>query len=87
MTTDEIISTVPGFRTRAEALAEGSLFGWRTAIRLQRRFEQIWVVGKMDFQPDTVDGAVCDVFRLPLLRWETEHGKCFCPVLSVLRTR
>lgn len=83
--TDQIVNTVPGFRTRAEALKAGSPFGWRTAVRLERRFEIIWVAGKKEFQSDVVDDVSYDAFHLPLLRWEEEDGKTVCPVLVIRR--
>ncbi|MEG8994755.1 hypothetical protein U4T15_19865 [Klebsiella pneumoniae] len=85
LSTDQIVNSVPGFRTRADALKAGSPFGWRTAIRLERRFENIWVVGKKDFQPDETDGMCYDAFHLPLLRWENKDGKMACPVLKIRR--
>lgn len=79
---------IPSFRTKAEALKAGRHFGWKTAVRVEKRFETVWVVGKCDFQPESLYDLVWDVIRLPLLRWErNEFGIEFCPVVKIRRLR
>lgn len=82
---DEIVSVVPTFPTKQAAIQAGSKFGWRTAIRIERRFEKVWVVGKKCFQDDHVADLNFDTYRFPLLKWVNENGTTKCPVLSVRR--
>ena len=82
---DEICSSVPTFATKQAALNAGSLFGWRSAVHIERRFEKVWVVGKQCFQGDHVGGLNFDSWRFPLLKWVQENGTTKCPVLSVRR--
>ncbi|WP_410376954.1 hypothetical protein [Enterobacter sp. CPE_E423] len=82
---DEIASSVPTFPTKNAAVSAGAAFGWRTAIRLNRRFENVWVVGKKCFQGDHSAGLNFEAYRFPLLRWEKDGGITKCPVLSVRR--
>lgn len=85
MKLDEIISITPTFPTKKEAVKAGSEYGWSTAICIRRRFETVWLVGKQDFQNDSVGRVEFEVFRFPLLRWEKIDGVSRCPVLSVRR--
>ncbi|HEM8613679.1 TPA: hypothetical protein U2Q68_003493 [Citrobacter amalonaticus] len=82
---DEICSSVPTFATKQAALKAGSMFGWRSAVRIERRFEKVWVVGKQCFQSDHSAGINFESYRFPLLRWDCECGVKKCPVLSVRR--
>ncbi|EBZ0941213.1 hypothetical protein D7O10_10295 [Salmonella enterica subsp. enterica serovar Braenderup] len=82
---DEICSSVPTFATKQAAIKAGSMFGWRSAVRIERRFEKVWVVGKKCFQSDHSAGINFEAYRFPLLRWEKEGGVTKCPVLSVRR--
>ncbi|HBC7417445.1 TPA: hypothetical protein KEY88_000082 [Serratia marcescens] len=82
---DDIISSLPTFPTKKKAVEAGAAFGWRTAIRVIRRFESCWVVGIQDFQSDYTGRLKFDSFRFPLLRWDTENGVKKCPVLKVRR--
>ncbi len=82
---DEICSSVPTFTTKQAALDAGSLFGWRSAVRIERSFEKVWVVGKQCFQGDHAAGLNFDSWRFPLLKWVQENGVTKCPVLTVRR--
>lgn len=82
---DEIVSSLPTFPTKNAAVNAGAAFGWRTAVRIERRFENVWVVGKKCFQSDHSAGLNFETFRFPLLRWEKEGGITKCPILSVRR--
>ncbi|MCK7131593.1 hypothetical protein L8O22_22005 [Enterobacter roggenkampii] len=82
---DEIVSSVPTFPTKTAAVNAGAEFGWRTAIRIVRRFENVWVVGKKFLQGDHSAGINFEAYRFPLLRWEKEGGVTKCHVLSVRR--
>ncbi len=82
---DEIVSAVPTFPTKNAAVNAGAPFGWRTAVRIERRFENLWVVGKKCFQSENDADLNFDAFRFPLLKWEKEAGVEKCPVLSVRR--
>lgn len=82
---DEIVSIVPTFHTKKEAIKAGSEFGWSSAFCIERRFEKVWAVGKKDFQNDQVGEVTFETFRLPLLRWEKSDGVTRCKVLSVRR--
>lgn len=80
---DEIVSAVPTFPTKKAAVNAGAPFGWRAAILIERRFENVWVVGKKCFQSDNSADINFEVFRFPLLKWEKEGGITKCPILSV----
>ncbi|ECD1675981.1 hypothetical protein MYF05_002749 [Salmonella enterica] len=82
---DEITSSVPTFPTKYAAIQAGAQFGWGTAIRIERRFENVWVVGKKCFQNDHSAGLNFEAYRFPLLKWEKEGGITKCPILSVRR--
>ncbi|WP_115791299.1 hypothetical protein [Escherichia coli] len=82
---DEIVSSVPTFPTKNAAVNAGAPFGWRTAVRIERRFENVWVVGKKCFQSDRSAGLNFEAYRFPFLRWEKEGGITKCPILSVRR--
>lgn len=81
ITVEEIASAVPMFPTKKAAIAEGKKYGWASAIKMHRRFESVWVVGKKSFQNDEVAGVSMEVFRLPMLRFENGAQ----PVLRVTR--
>ena len=49
------------------AIEAGKAYGWREAVKIRRRFESVWVVGKKDFQNDEVAGVDAEVFRFPML--------------------
>lgn len=79
---------LPLFPTKKAALTAAKEFGWRDAIRLDTRFERVWVVGKKLLQPDDVAGETVDVFSFPLLRWDVgKDGIKRNPVLQVRRHR
>jgi hypothetical protein len=65
-----ILSGVPTFRTKTEAMKAGSKFGLRCALKVARRFETIWIVGKIDFQDSYENGIPFQCLRLPLLKFE-----------------
>lgn len=78
---------LPSFPTKRAAEAAGKVYGWKTALKVSRRFETIWLVGKEDFQPDYELDIEFRVLRLPLLRWDTVSGVKQCPVLKVRAPR
>jgi hypothetical protein len=81
-----IAGGVRTYATKTRALSAGKAFGWRSAVRIQRRFERVWVVGAVDFQPTTHQGESVECLRIPLLRWDRdERGIEFCPVLVLRR--
>lgn len=81
---DDVIKT---FRTKKDALAHAQNFGWKHALKIKRRFETVWVVGKKDFQPTIKAGLTLDSYRIPMLKWEkNSFGVNFCPIL-ILETR
>lgn len=84
-TANELADCLPIFPTKKSALEAGKPYGWRTAVKLVRRFETVWLVGKKDFQDSYTAGIQHEMFRLPLLRWETRNRVQFCPVLEVKR--
>lgn len=66
-----IMQEVRVFSTKQAAIAAAKQFGWKSAIKVARRFDTCWIVGKFDFQPDEVAGITFEVLRVPLLRYET----------------
>lgn len=73
---------IPTFSTKAAMKNTASKFGWSDGIRIQRRFETVWLCGKKDLQPDCEGGIEFDVIRVPLLRWEVKEGTQVCPVVK-----
>ena len=72
------------FRTQKKAQMAGKKFGWNCALKINRRFETIWIVGKKEFQPAYIAGIAHDQYRIPLLRWERDNrGIEFCPVFEI----
>ena len=72
------------FPNRAAALSVASEFGWAgRVVRIARRFEVVWIVGAMDFQPDTAGTLEWDVLRVPALHYENGEQ----PVLKCRRLR
>jgi len=72
------------FPTKALANDAARPFGWTgRVIRISRKFEKVWAVGQIDFQP-TIEGDVAiRVLRMPLLRWERrKDGVTHCPVVE-----
>lgn len=65
---------VPTFATKKAAVDAGAEFSFRHALRLERRFERVWLCAKLDLQPDLEGSLVFDVLRVPLLKWETNQG-------------
>jgi len=59
------------FCTKKEALATASQFGWAgKVLHIKRRFETIWVVGEVQFQPEYVlTGVSFYVAEFPLLKF------------------
>lgn len=83
----DIKQALPLFATKKSAITAGSEYGWRTAIRMQGRFEAFWVVGRKMFQGDEIAGVDRDHYRFPMLRWERIDGVERCPVLDVFVVR
>lgn len=67
LTTEEIVAGLPTFPSKKAAIEAGKAYGWREAVKIRRRFESVWVVGKKDFQNDEVAGVDAEVFRFPML--------------------
>ena len=77
------------FLTQKMAIEASHKYGWgNRIIRVERRFERVWLVGAIDFQPEEIAGVTTDVLRLPLLHYETgEDGIQYQPVLALRRIR
>lgn len=75
------------FRTKNEAQAAAREFCWTGKVqRLVRRFEVVWIVGAVNFQPSYAAGVKQDVLRVPLLCWDkNEFGTKFQPVAEFRR--
>lgn len=75
---------IRAFGTRRQAEEAAQLYGWgNRVIRCERRCENVWLVGVVDFQPEEVAGITKDVFRVPLLRYnEGEGGVKYQPVVK-----
>ena len=65
-----IISGVKTFRTKQDAITAGSEYGWRCAVKVARRFETIWIVGKLDFQDSYENDIAFKCLRIPMLKYE-----------------
>lgn len=83
-----IKTCLPTFPTKRAAVEAGAAFGCRKAVRLDSRWERVWVVGSMDIHTDEIAGVPRDVFRLSMLRWERGADQIQrCPVLKVYRVK
>lgn len=79
---------VKTFPTKSKALGEASAFGWSgKVVRVARRFETVWIVGRIDFQPETAGSLEWDVLRIPALYYEDKGGVKTQPVLKCRRLR
>ena len=65
---------VPTFRTKKAAVTAGAEFSFRHALRLERRFERVWLCAKLDLQPDVEGNLEFDVLRVPMLKWGLRQG-------------
>jgi len=75
---------VKTFPDKKSALLRASEFGWGgRALRISRRFETVWIVGEISFQPDEVGPLVWDVLHIPALRYDGAKQ----PVLKCRRLR
>jgi len=72
------------FGTQRQAIEAATSVGWgKRAIKTERRFERVWIVGTIDFQPDETAGVVSDVLRVPLLKYVTgDDGVKYQPVIT-----
>lgn len=75
---------IKSFGTQREAIEQAAKFGWgRKIIKVERRFERIYIVGVIDFQPDNENGIEFTSLRIPLLKYVTgEDGIKFQPVVK-----
>lgn len=65
---------VQTFRTKRAALDAGRPFGWASAVRLVRRFETVWLCGRLDFQAADDRSPAYSTFRVPRLQWSRDNG-------------
>ena len=73
----------PVFPNKKLAIEQGKKFGWKDCIKIKRRFETVWVVGKKDFQPTEIAGITHDNYRFPMLKWERDNRNIqFNPVVQ-----
>ncbi len=72
---------VKTFRTKSDALKAGSAFGWRCAVKVARRFETVWIVGRVDFQNSYENDLAFQILRIPMLKYENSMQ----PILTLRR--
>lgn len=86
---EEAISSgaIRTFGTAEHAREEAHKWGWgRSIIRVNRRFERIYIIGVVDFQGSLVCGIPHQTMRIPLLRYETnDSGVEYQPVVVFSR--
>lgn len=68
------LGDVKTFRTKRAALDAGRPFGWASAVRLVRRFETVWLCGRLDFQAADDNAPTYSTFRAPRLQWIIDRG-------------
>jgi hypothetical protein len=80
---------IHAFPNKKAAIEAATKFGWGSnVVRVGRRFERIWIVGRVDFQPEEVAGVTKDVLRVPMLRYETgQDGIERQPVVEFRKVR
>jgi hypothetical protein len=69
-------------RNKKAAMLAAKEFRWKDVIKLKRRFEHVWIVGKADFEPTYKAGIAFKAYSVPMLRWEKNLGVTFCPVFK-----
>ena len=76
-TLNELIANqiVRTFTLKRDAVNAGKLFGWKDTIRIDRRFERVYIVGKQQFRSISDCHCVFDVIDLPLLEWDGHQQK------------
>lgn len=88
---DKAIESGPitAFKTKKEAVEKSREFGWLgKVVHIQRRFEKIWIVGDIDFQPSKELDLIFDQLRVPLLRYEkSQMGVDVQPVIKFRKLR
>lgn len=78
---------VKTFPTKDTALDAAMRYGWgKHVVRVEKRFERVWIVGTVDFQPDTEKDIEFQSLRIPLLRYDTGNdGIKYQPVVKFRR--
>lgn len=79
---------VKAFPTKKAALSAAKTFGWRNVLRVNRRFEKAYIIGKLDFQDDLEGDVEFVKLRVPALRWELNDANVkYQPVISFRRPK
>ena len=74
---------IPSFLTSKMARETAMKYGWgNKIIKLERRFERIYIVGVIDFQPEIENDIQFEVMRVPMLKYETKNGIQYQPVVK-----
>ena len=75
------------FGTQKQAIEASVIFGWgRRVFKVERRFERVWMVGVLDFQPEIQGDLQIQTLRVPLLRYDTgADGVKYQPVVTFRR--
>jgi hypothetical protein len=83
---DKAISSgdIKAFGSSTQAQEAAIKYGWgKNVIKVERRFEYVYIVGTLDFQPDVEFGVETQPLRVPLLRYDKgEDGIKFQPVVK-----
>jgi len=79
--------TIQSFRTQKIAIEEAKKFGWgKNIIRIDRRFERIYIIGTIDHCSEVKAGIDHQVLRVPMLKYDTDtNGTKYQPVVKFTR--
>lgn len=75
------------FGTQRQAAETASQFGWeRHIVKVQRRFERVYIIATLDFQPDKEGDIEFQSLRVPALKYVTGNdGIKYQPVIKFRR--
>jgi hypothetical protein len=73
------------FYTKKEVQEYAKSIGWDHyhVVKIERRFEKVWIVGQNHIQKDNIVGLEFDTFRCPTGNYENKNGCQHMIVLEV----
>lgn len=76
--------TIPVFGTQRDAIEKSHSVGWgNRIIKVERRFENVYIIGTIDLHTETIAGVDNQIMRVPLCRYEKgDDGIEYQPVVK-----
>jgi len=71
-----INNLIPTFRTKKDAQKFASSIGWQqyNVVRVERRFETVWIVAQTHIQPKVIAGINFETYTCPSGEYEFRNG-------------